>query len=72
MSNMKLKVYLYLLTYEQKIYVNFYFCMSQVRIGDIYVERYHVIRKLGWGTFSTVWMCWDVTSTRFVALKVIL
>lgn len=32
-----------------------------VRIGDVYNGRYHVIRKLGWGHFSTVWLCWDLT-----------
>lgn len=31
----------------------------QVEIGDIYNGRYHVIRKLGWGHFSTVWLCRD-------------
>ena len=30
-----------------------------VEIGDIYNGRYHVIRKLGWGHFSTVWLCRD-------------
>uniref|UniRef100_A0A915LCZ0 non-specific serine/threonine protein kinase n=1 Tax=Meloidogyne javanica TaxID=6303 RepID=A0A915LCZ0_MELJA len=29
-----------------------------VRIGDVFKNgRYHVIRKLGWGHFSTVWLC---------------
>ena len=30
-----------------------------VNIGDTYSNRYNVIRKLGWGHFSTVWLCWD-------------
>lgn len=34
-------------------------------------SRYHVIRKLGWGHFSTVWLCWDTTGKRFVALKIV-
>lgn len=33
--------------------------------------RYHVLRKLGWGHFSTVWLCWDFTDKRYVALKVV-
>ena len=33
--------------------------------------RYHVIRKLGWGHFSTVWLCWDTETKRFVALKIV-
>nr|CAD7398573.1 unnamed protein product [Timema cristinae] len=31
-----------------------------VKIGDLFHNRYHVIRKLGWGHFSTVWLCWDI------------
>jgi len=42
-----------------------------VKIGDLFVSRYHVIRKLGWGHFSTVWLCWDLKAKRFVALKVV-
>lgn len=30
-----------------------------------------MIRKLGWGHFSTVWLCWDLSLKRFVALKVV-
>ena len=41
-----------------------------VKLGDIYHERYHVIRKLGWGYFSTVWLCWDTTDKRYIALKI--
>ena len=43
-----------------------------VKVGDLYHNRYHVIRKLGWGHFSTVWLCWDMQCKRFVALKGIL
>jgi len=42
-----------------------------VEIGDFYHNRYHVIRKLGWGHFSTVWLCWDLDKDKFVALKVV-
>merc|ERR1711990_1130830 len=42
-----------------------------VKIGDLFHNRYHVIRKLGWGHFSTVWLCWDMQCKRFVALKVV-
>ncbi len=30
-----------------------------VKIDDVYNSQYRVIRKLGWGHFSTVWLCWD-------------
>ncbi|VDL89331.1 unnamed protein product, partial [Schistocephalus solidus] len=42
-----------------------------VKIGQMYNGRYHVVRKLGWGHFSTVWLCWDLVSKRFVAMKVV-
>ncbi|XP_075036506.1 SRSF protein kinase 1-like [Mixophyes fleayi] len=43
----------------------------RVKIGDLFSNRYHVIRKLGWGHFSTVWLCWDIQAKLFVALKVV-
>ncbi|XP_030640949.1 SRSF protein kinase 1a [Chanos chanos] len=42
-----------------------------VKIGDLYNGKYHVIRKLGWGHFSTVWLAWDIQEKRFVAMKVV-
>lgn len=42
-----------------------------VKISDIFNGRYYVIRKLGWGHFSTVWLSWDLNVKRFVALKVV-
>ncbi|KAM8977256.1 SRSF protein kinase 1-like [Pelodytes ibericus] len=42
-----------------------------VKIGDLFNARYHVIRKLGWGHFSTVWLSWDLQTKRFVAMKVV-
>ncbi|XP_054149968.1 SRSF protein kinase 1 isoform X2 [Melozone crissalis] len=42
-----------------------------VKIGDLFNGRYHVIRKLGWGHFSTVWLAWDIQGRRFVAMKVV-
>lgn len=42
-----------------------------VKIGDLFLNRYHVTRKLGWGHFSTVWLCWDLEDYRYVALKIV-
>ncbi|XP_071350337.1 SRSF protein kinase 1b isoform X2 [Trachinotus anak] len=42
-----------------------------VKIGDLFNGRYHVIRKLGWGHFSTVWLAWDIQAKCFVAMKVV-
>ncbi|EEQ86203.1 hypothetical protein RJZ56_003596 [Blastomyces dermatitidis] len=40
--------------------------------GETYNEgRYIVLRKLGWGHFSTVWLSRDTTNERHVALKVV-
>jgi len=41
-----------------------------VHVGEIYNGRYHVLAKLGWGHFSTVWLCQDLSATRYVAMKV--
>ncbi|KAJ6508062.1 kinase-like domain-containing protein [Mycena vulgaris] len=43
-----------------------------VQIGDSFSDdRYQVVRKLGWGHFSTVWLVWDSKTKRHVALKVV-
>ncbi|CAG5984091.1 unnamed protein product [Menidia menidia] len=42
-----------------------------IEIGEIFVDRYQVVKKLGWGHFSTVWLCWDMVTRQFVALKVV-
>uniref|UniRef100_A0A3P9JJP7 non-specific serine/threonine protein kinase n=1 Tax=Oryzias latipes TaxID=8090 RepID=A0A3P9JJP7_ORYLA len=41
-----------------------------VRIGDTFNRRYRVVSKLGWGFFSTVWLCSDLSGQR-VAVKVL-
>lgn len=30
-----------------------------VRVGDVFADRYEVLRKLGWGMYSTVWLVKD-------------
>jgi serine/threonine protein kinase len=42
-----------------------------IRLGDILHNRYRVIRKIGWGHFSTVWLCFDIAEDKYVALKVV-
>jgi serine/threonine-protein kinase SRPK3 len=42
-----------------------------VEIGDTFNEgRYRVLQKLGWGHFSTVWLCYDSVGKRHCAVKV--
>ncbi|GKT51260.1 LOW QUALITY PROTEIN: serine/threonine-protein kinase srk1 [Colletotrichum spaethianum] len=43
-----------------------------VQIGEKFKDgKYTVVRKLGWGHFSTVWLSRDNTSGKHVALKVV-
>ncbi|KAJ5618831.1 hypothetical protein N7510_002815 [Penicillium lagena] len=43
-----------------------------VVVGETYNNgRYVVVRKLGWGHFSTVWLSRDTTTGKHVALKVV-
>lgn len=34
-------------------------------------DRYRAIKKLGWGHFSIVWLCWDNLTSMLVAIKVV-
>ena len=40
-------------------------------VGEIYQQRYCILRKVGWGHFSTVWLGWDLNTASFAALKVV-
>lgn len=43
-----------------------------VQVGEQYKDgKYTVVRKLGWGHFSTVWLSRDNTTGKHVALKVV-
>lgn len=41
-----------------------------MHVGEILVDRYVIVQKLGWGHFSTVWLAKDVLYNTYVALKV--
>ncbi|CAD8199089.1 unnamed protein product [Paramecium octaurelia] len=41
-----------------------------VHIGEVLLNRYVVIQKLGWGHFSTVWLAKDFKYDTYVALKI--
>ncbi|OMJ93920.1 hypothetical protein SteCoe_2971 [Stentor coeruleus] len=41
-----------------------------IEIGDMFLNRYLVVQKLGWGHFSTVWLCKDLNHGTYVAMKV--
>ncbi|KAH7380788.1 serine protein kinase-like protein Sky1 [Pyrenochaeta sp. MPI-SDFR-AT-0127] len=43
-----------------------------VQVGEEYKDgKYTIVRKLGWGHFSTVWLSRDNTTGKHVALKVV-
>ncbi|GMS90019.1 hypothetical protein PENTCL1PPCAC_12194, partial [Pristionchus entomophagus] len=42
----------------------------RVIIGEIFNRKYKAKRKLGWGSFSTVWLCEELKKNRYVALKI--
>lgn len=41
-----------------------------VHVGEMYLNRYMILQKLGWGHFSTVWLAKDTKFNTFVAVKV--
>ena len=41
-----------------------------MHIGEVLINRYVVLQKLGWGHFSTVWLCKDIIFNCYVAIKV--
>lgn len=41
-----------------------------VHVGEILLDRYVIIQKLGWGHFSTVWLTKDLKHNSYVAIKV--
>mmetsp|Transcript_15653 Transcript_15653/g.42175 ORF Transcript_15653/g.42175 Transcript_15653/m.42175 type:complete len:844 (+) Transcript_15653:183-2714(+) len=42
-----------------------------VKVGERFKDgRYVVLRKMGWGHFSTVWLCLDVVKLSHVAIKI--
>jgi serine/threonine-protein kinase SRPK3 len=36
----------------------------------VYNNRYIIVRKLGWGHFSTVWLTHDIATRNKLALKI--
>ncbi|PYH97253.1 kinase-like protein [Aspergillus ellipticus CBS 707.79] len=41
-----------------------------IMIGDVLNDRYHIVDKLGFGGYSTVWLALDANLKRYVAVKV--
>ena len=41
-----------------------------VFVGECLIGRYVVLQKLGWGHFSTVWLCKDIKFSTYVAIKI--
>ncbi|KAF5701087.1 CMGC kinase [Fusarium mundagurra] len=43
-----------------------------ISIGEVIIERYHIVHKLGHGAFSTVWMAYVMVENKDVALKILM
>lgn len=41
-----------------------------IEINDILSDKYFILKKLGWGVSSTIWLAWDLNCNRPYALKV--
>lgn len=41
-----------------------------IMIGDVLHNRYHIVDKLGFGGYSTVWLARDTYLNRYVTLKI--
>ncbi len=41
-----------------------------VHVGEILLERYIIMQKLGWGHFSTAWLALDIKYGTYVAIKI--
>ena len=41
-----------------------------VHVGEILLDRYVIIQKLGWAHFSTVWLTKDLKHHNYVAMKI--
>ena len=39
-------------------------------VGDTLCYRYHIVDKLGYGGYSTVWIARDLSKSEYVALKI--
>lgn len=42
-----------------------------IQLGEILFSRYRIVRKIGWGHFSTVWLSRDLVDEKYVALKIV-
>ncbi|KAI8964297.1 kinase-like domain-containing protein [Daldinia sp. FL1419] len=39
-------------------------------VGEIIIDRFKVVHKLGNGGIATVWFCWDLQEEKWIALKI--
>lgn len=41
-----------------------------IQLGDIFQDRYRIVHKLGYGTYSTIWLARDEHMASYAAVKV--
>ena len=39
-------------------------------VGDVINNQYMLLYKIGWGSFSSVWLTYDIIDDKFYALKI--
>ncbi|KAF8808463.1 kinase-like protein [Phlegmacium glaucopus] len=43
-----------------------------VNVGEVFNQRYKIVRKLGWGFYSTVWLVQDTRNQGLAAMKILI
>jgi serine/threonine-protein kinase SRPK3 len=51
-------------------YTIWYLRYHPCHVGEILINRYVLIQKLGWGHFSTVWLAKDFKYGNYAAVKI--
>ncbi|KAI1323913.1 kinase-like domain-containing protein [Xylariaceae sp. FL0255] len=44
--------------------------LAPLAIGDVIANRFEIIHKLGHGGIATVWLCWEIATRKWCAVKV--
>lgn len=69
-ENMIVKMKEWKIIKQEVNYYNNIIGYHPVHIGEVLLNRYVIIQKLGWGHFSTVWLSKDFKYDTYVALKI--
>lgn len=42
-----------------------------IRIGQVFLRRYKIVAKLGYGSQATIWLCFDKTTRAYLVFKAV-